>query len=264
MVMCLYDISKHGKKSHDFFVGHNSHVTQHLGLWPSCIWNFDIQDGMYEFKSLYHAGPMPLSIKVSLNNKFGPPLNKLVKLYMQSCISTSCWNDAFSYGWCIYIKFWPWRSFGRYSLCQSKDISRAPRKHEYGGKNFDERQDRKVEDNTWEYLVCTRPDYLGEVENHQTFYGKRCGTRAVQRFKLRFIGLYNTGFPSYTVGYRSTQHPPRPAVNTCMIHMCVLLPFYYRCAILLCGTSVTTGGMRWQRCEWLVRVFRQLESDVSN
>ena len=33
---------------------------------------------------------------------------------------------------------------------------------------------------------------------------------------------------------------------------------------LLCGTSVTTGGMRWQRCERLVRVFRQLESDVSN
>ena len=34
--------------------------------------------------------------------------------------------------------------------------------------------------------------------------------------------------------------------------------------VVLCGTSVTTGGMRWQRCERLVRVFRQLESDVSN
>ena len=33
---------------------------------------------------------------------------------------------------------------------------------------------------------------------------------------------------------------------------------------LLRGTSATTGGMRWQRCERLVRVFRQLESDVSN
>ena len=33
---------------------------------------------------------------------------------------------------------------------------------------------------------------------------------------------------------------------------------------LLRGTSVTTGGMCWQRCERLVRVFRQLESDVSN
>ena len=52
-----------------------------------------------------------------------------------------------------------------------------------------------------EYLACTGPDYLGEA---RSYYGNRRGTRAVRGFKLRFTGLYNVGFPSYTVGYRST------------------------------------------------------------
>ena len=52
-----------------------------------------------------------------------------------------------------------------------------------------------------EYLACTGPDYLGEA---RSFYGNRRETRAVRGFKLRFTGLYNAGFPSYTVGYRSS------------------------------------------------------------
>ena len=55
-----------------------------------------------------------------------------------------------------------------------------------------------------EYLACTGPDYIGEVKKRRTFYGNRRGTRAVQGFKLRFTGLYNAGFPSYTDGHRST------------------------------------------------------------
>ena len=41
--------------------------THWLGSWPSCIWNFDIQDGKSEFKSPYRAAPTPTSIKGSLN-----------------------------------------------------------------------------------------------------------------------------------------------------------------------------------------------------
>ena len=45
--------------------GLQSVAVNYIGSWPSCIWNFDIQDGMSEFKSLYRAGPTPLSIKGS-------------------------------------------------------------------------------------------------------------------------------------------------------------------------------------------------------
>ena len=62
-----------------------------------------------------------------------------------------------------------------------------------------------------EYLACTRPDYIGEVKKCRTFYGNRCGTCTVQGFKLRFTGLYNAGFPSYTDSHQSRIRLLKPA-----------------------------------------------------
>ena len=98
--------------------------------------------------------------------------------------------------WIDFSKFL--RPFWWCRSCWSKDVSGSSGMH----------RSLKVENTsmnttTWEYLACTGPDYLGEVENRRTFYGNRCGTRVVWGFKLRFTSLYNAGFPSYTVSYRS-------------------------------------------------------------
>ena len=51
---------------HMTWFSHLHQLSHPLGLWPPVYENFDIQDGMSEFKSPYRAAPTPISIKSSL------------------------------------------------------------------------------------------------------------------------------------------------------------------------------------------------------